>query len=122
MLRFACSWACEDSPTSHAKKSFLNVSVSGQHWLLHCTGFYPSVTVITVSLYVSHVSAILQMKSIEQQHSQVGTGDRQNLLVSLRDKELVMQANSLHLFSRRLQLLQEKKSMEVSKAAMYSDT
>lgn len=58
------------------------------------------------------------MKSIEQQHSQVGTGDRQNLLVSLRDKESAMQANSLHLYSRRLQLLQEKKTMEVSKASM----
>ena len=63
---------------------------------------------------MTYVSAILQMKSIEQQHSQVGTGDRHTLLVSLRDKESAMQANSMQLFGRRLQLLQEKKTIEVS--------
>ena len=69
-------------------------------------------------LYVTYVNVILQMRSIEQQHSQVGTGDRHDLLVSLRDKESAMQANSLQLFGRRLQMMQEKKTMEVSSASM----
>ena len=53
------------------------------------------------------------MRSIEQQYNQVGTGDRHALLVSLRDKESAMQGNSLQLFGKRLQLVQDKKTMEV---------
>lgn len=71
-------------------------------------------------LFVTYVN--VQMKSIEQQHSQVGTGDRHTLLVSLRDKESAMQANSLQLFGKRLQLLQEEKTMEVSSESIQSDT
>ena len=71
-------------------------------------------------LIAVYVSATLQMKSIEHQHSQVGTGDRHNLLVSLRDKESAMQANSMQLFRKRLQLLQEKKTMEVSSLSNQS--
>lgn len=64
---------------------------------------------------------MLQMRSVEQQHSQVGAGDRHALLVSLRDKESAMQTNSLQLFGKRLQLLQEKKTMEVCRLPTQYD-
>ncbi|KAL3143549.1 hypothetical protein ABBQ38_002348 [Trebouxia sp. C0009 RCD-2024] len=61
-----------------------------------------------------------EMRSVEQQHSQVGAGDRHALLVSLRDKESAMQTNSLQLFGKRLQLLQEKKTMEEADSKLAS--
>lgn len=60
---------------------------------------------------------MLQMRRIEHQHDEAGTKDRHALLLSLRDKEFYMQANSLQLFNKRLQLLQENKTMEVRRLA-----
>ena len=64
--------------------------------------------------------ALPQLKEIEQQHAQVGTGDRHSVLTSLREKEAAMQASSVQLFGRRLQLLQDNKSLEVSPYSLHA--
>ena len=56
---------------------------------------------------------MLQLKSLEQQHNQIGSGDQHAALSTLREKEAAVQANGMQLFGRRLQLLQEDKTMEV---------
>ena len=114
MLLFGWSWIIEDIYSAwylhHAacRLHVVGVCILGQRESLLRLLPQDDTILIAVS-----VGATLQMKSIEQQHSQVGTGDRHNLLVTLRDKESAMQANSMQLIGKRLQLLQEKKTMEV---------
>lgn len=74
--------------------------------------------ILAALIYEQHtfdwlVDAMLQLKSLEQQHSQIGSGDRHAALATLREKEAAVQANGMQLFSRRLQLLQEEKTTEV---------
>ena len=60
---------------------------------------------------------MLQLKAVEQQHEQIGGSNRNAALASLREKEAAMQSSAVQLFNRKLQLMKENNSMEVSTAA-----
>ena len=57
---------------------------------------------------------MLQLKAAEQQHEQIGSSARNAALATLREKEATLQNAALQLFNRRLQLIKEHNSMEVS--------
>lgn len=59
---------------------------------------------------------MLQLKGIEQQHGQIGTKTRNAALASLREKEAAMQSSAAQLFNKRLQLVKDSNSMEVSQS------
>lgn len=56
----------------------------------------------------------MQLKAAEQQHEQIGSSSRNAALASLREKELAMQAIAMQLFNKRLQLMKDNNSLEVT--------
>ena len=62
---------------------------------------------------------VLQLKATEQQHEQISGSPRVAAMASLREKEAAMQASALQLFNKRLHLIKESNSLEVT---LPSDT